>query len=273
MKNEWKLIVCLKDCVKIYSENGQSLLGHIALIVSSQKKKEADKNGVVHYFSSATKIEFNSRELIGVCNSLGEVVFIEQIKDNFLSWSVLLSSLAAKPTVIIYCQTDNYLCVANIEGKLCLYSIKDAKKIELAKEIDINNKKTPITCIGLLERKKIKLSDSNILITGDFIGKIMMFNLKNFENIVEINSHTRLITSLDTKLEPTMEILTGSEDSFLNYWKIEEDEKDGFTVSLKVSFRIADQIIVGAKYLKNSIESVISIYDSNEITVLKYEKN
>lgn len=263
-------MVCLRDCVKIYSENGQVLYFHQLLSIPAAKKKECEKNGVFHYFCAATKLSFNGQELICVCNSLGDLIFIEENSkktNNFLSNTVFHGNLTPIPTQMINCGPENKLFVANVEGKFGVFHVKDLKKLEFSKEIDTQNRKTPITGINLLKKERF------FVVTADFIGKIKVFDMKTFEILMDISSHARLITSLDTKSEPFMEILTSSEDSFLNFWKLELDEENNLKISLKVSFRVADQIIIGAQYLKNSGESAISIYDSNEITVLKYEKN
>ena len=269
----WRLVVCLKDCVKIYSEDGQSLLGHILLNLTDNKRKEAEKNGITHYFASATRFEYNSKDYIAVANTLGEIIIIDEIKENsYNNTKISLASHALWPTGIIYSAMDNMLILSGIEGKCSVFQIKDLKKFDFIKEIEVINKKVPITGLNIIERKKLNAKWDNLLITGDFLGKIKIFAIGGFDLLMEINSHARIITSIDTRMDPSLEILTGSEDSFLNYWKIEEDDDKNIKVVLKVSFRIADQIIVGAKYLKNSTESLISIYDSNEITVLKYEK-
>lgn len=268
LKGAWKLVVLLRECVKIYSENGQNLLGHIDLNIPNNKKKEIEKNGIVHYFAACAKVAFNNKELLAVCNTLNEILFIEEGNNgNYVSWVCSHGVLGANPCQIIYSQSENLLILANIEGKLTVNSIKDEKKLNFIKEVDANTKKTPITGLNIMQGKT-----RHYLVSGDFLGKIKLWDLKNMDILLEINSHARIITSLDVRNEPC-EILTGSEDSFLNFWKIEEDEKGDVKVSLKVSFRIADQIIVGAKYLKNGGEAVVSIYDSNEITLLKYEKN
>ncbi len=36
----------------------------------------------------------------------------------------------------------------------------------------------------------------DMLVTGDFTGKIKCFNIDNYENTIEINAHVRTITSL-----------------------------------------------------------------------------
>ena len=222
--------------MKIYSENGQILLGYIALNFSVAKKKEAEKLGIIHYFASSTKVLFNSKEFIAVCSTFSEITFIEEVKDSFNSSTVSLVNSMGLPTEIAFSSADNYLIIGNNEGKAFVFLIKDIKKLELVKEIDTNTKKTPITAVEVLERKKIKSSENtNLLITGDFLGKVKIFDLKNFEILMEINSHARLITSLDVKMEPFMEILTGSEDSFLNYWKLEEEDKGLKGLEVRIS--------------------------------------
>lgn len=263
-------MVCLRDCVKIYSENGQTLYFHHLLAIPAGKKKELDKNGVFHYFCAATKLVFNGIELICVCNSLGDLIFLEENSkkpNTFSANTVFRGNLCAIPTQMVHCGPEYKLFVANVEGKFSVFHVKDLKKPDFFKEIDTQSHKTPLTGINLLKKERF------FVVTADFIGKIKVFDSKSLEILLEISSHARIITSLDTKSEVFMEILSSSEDSFLNFWRLELDEDNCLKISLKVSFRVADQIIIGAKYLKNSSESAISIYDSNEITVLKYEKN
>lgn len=256
----------LKDCLKIYSENGQSLLGHVDIVIPIAKKKEAEKQGMVHYFAAVTKISFNNREFLGVCNSFNEINFVqENDKGAFVNWSVSHGMLGAVPCQMVYSELENLLVLANIEGKININTIKDEKKLNFIKEFDSGTRKTPLTALETMKGK-----NKVYLVSGDCLGKIKLWDLKDSELLLEINSHSRIITTLDVRGD---EILTGSEDSFLNFWKIEEDEKATIKVSLKVSFRIADQIIVGAKYLKKAGEVVMSIYDSNEITLLNYQKN
>lgn len=71
-----------------------------------------------------------------------------------------------------------------------------------------------------MNRKKHKPNLNNILVCGDFIGRIMLYDLTEYTQLALINAHIKLITSLDCDGEQG-EIISGSEDTYLNFWKIE----------------------------------------------------
>ena len=70
---------------------------------------------------------------------------------------------------------------------------------------------------------------------GNFIGRITIYDLKNYVMVGKINSHLKMITCIDCNWKFN-EIISGSEDTFLNFWKIDEKNE----ITLKVSYRLAD---------------------------------
>lgn len=118
----------------------------------------------------------------------------------------------------------------------------------------------------ILYRKSSSNSKLNdILVCGDFSGKITLFELPEFKLLMEMNSHLKLVTCLSCNKNST-EIVTGSEDTFLNFWKLDENND----MSLKVSYRLADQIIMGVSHVRQDMDTIyVSCLDCYEFTVLK----
>jgi len=58
-------------------------------------------------------------------------------------------------------------------------------------------------------------------VTGDFFGKIKIYETQTFTLALEINSHARMVNSLDCDLK-NLEVISGSEDTYLNYWMLSE---------------------------------------------------
>jgi hypothetical protein len=60
-----------------------------------------------------------------------------------------------------------------------------------------------------------------------------------------------------------MEFISGSEDTYYNYWKIDQSPK--ININLKVSFRIADFMIVGARFLEGSNQTIVTLNESSTL--------
>lgn len=71
----------------------------------------------------------------------------------------------------------------------------------------------------VLERKMTNPNISNILVCGDYLGCISLYDLNEYYLLTKINSHVRLISSIDCN-HSTQEILSASEDSYVNVWSI-----------------------------------------------------
>lgn len=260
-------MVCTNTVAMIYSEDGKRLLFHMKLPEGNKANLEE-----TNFFKGVCSIINGERNFIAIGNSRGEIKIIENVKENqfvvtesLLSKDVPISQLASVAT-------DHFLISGDIQGGIGVYLANEASVFKLVKELDIFSKKSPINCMATLDMKSVSSAyKHNYLCCGDFFGKIKIYNLTFFTLLAEISSHSRMVTSLDVKLN-TFEIVSGSDDTFLNFWKLEEEGDGELKVSLKVSFRIADQMIVGAQYLRGRDECVISIYDSQEITLLKYDK-
>lgn len=55
------------------------------------------------------------------------------------------------------------------------------------------------------------------MVTGDFLGKIKIYHASTLNQIVCLNSHVKMITTLTTS-PLTGDIISGSEDTYLNFW-------------------------------------------------------
>jgi WD40 repeat protein len=251
----------------VYSEDGKRLLFHMKLNEGSKLNLEE-----TNFFKGVCSFSSGDRDFIAVGNSKGEVKIIENVKENQFVQTETIGSKDIPISQVVSVNSDNLLITGDIQGGICVYSAAEPKACKLLKELDIYSKKSPINSMVSMDMKSVSsIYKNNYLCCGDFLGKLKIFNLTNFNLLAEISSHSRMVTTLDVKLN-TFEIVSGSDDTFLNFWKLEEEGDGELKVSLKVSFRIADQMIVGAQYLRGRDECMISIYDSQEITVLKYEK-
>lgn len=269
----WRLVVCLNNCFKIYSEDGHNLITHLKLTIPSNRKKQIDSSEIIHYFSAISSLNFENLDYLVITNTLGEIFLAENPKENI--FNIFLAHHLKNLTIPIsdIISFEKNLILSDNIGKLSIFNILNPKTIVLKKERDSQSENTPITNILILTLKNSR----NFIVTGDFLGRIKLFHLEDLELILELNSHTRVITSLDLKKDSkntAPEIMSCSEDGYLNIWKIEEkDEKQVVSADLKISFRIADQMIVGGKFMGNKGGSAISIYDSNEISIINYEKS
>lgn len=113
------------------------------------------------------------------------------------------------------------------------------------KKIQSSTHKLPINSMAVLERKLYNSNISNILACGDYSGCISLYDLNEYCLVTRINSHARIITAIDCN-HKTGEILSGSEDSYVNVWKISSNENE---VSLSFSLSIHDMCIVGTNFI------------------------
>mmetsp|Transcript_18402 Transcript_18402/g.1621 ORF Transcript_18402/g.1621 Transcript_18402/m.1621 type:complete len:91 (+) Transcript_18402:492-764(+) len=90
--------------------------------------------------------------------------------------------------------------------------------------------------MDIIERKVYNPEISNLLVCGDFNGKVVIYCLTDYYKVVSINSHIRMVTTLHCNSN-RREIVTGSEDTYLNFWKISDKDND---INLQVSYRLAD---------------------------------
>lgn len=85
------------------------------------------------------------------------------------------------------------------------------------KKIETNYPNCPITCLSIMNRKLNSPNKSNLLIVGNYIGKIDIYNLNEYNKVASINSHLKMITALDSNSNYN-QIVSGSEDTYLNVW-------------------------------------------------------
>lgn len=271
LKGIWYLVVCYTDCCKIFSEDGQTLFFHFKLNIPSNKKKLVSE--YTNYFTGICLVDFKKNQYIAVGTSFGEIYFFDNVKEKIFNSFLGTSLKLSIPFVeIANMASDNTLIISDIEGNLLILLINEIKNLVLQKEIDTKSQKTPITNLCLIDNKFKGIFANNLIIIGDYLGMIKIYETTGYNLLMEISAHARLITCLDLKENP-FEIISGSEDGYLNFWKIEFDENNDFLMkgTLKVSFRIADQMIMGIKSL-GTAGTAISIYDSFDISIINYEK-
>lgn len=93
------------------------------------------------------------------------------------------------------------------------------KDIIYIKKITCDTYRSPVNSMCVLERKYQNQNLSNILVCGDYLGKISLYDLNEYCLLTTINSHARIITSIDCN-HSTGEILSASEDSYVNVWSL-----------------------------------------------------
>lgn len=118
------------------------------------------------------------------------------------------------------------------------------KDLAYIKKLHSNTNGTPINSMAVLERKKISPNHTNLLVCGDSLGQIIIYDLNEYCLITTINSHARMITQIDCN-HVNSEILSCSEDSYINVWKAPPGSKD---ISLSFSLSINDLCIVGSAF-------------------------
>jgi len=92
-------------------------------------------------------------------------------------------------------------------------------------------------------------TDSSLLITGCYLGKIKIFNYRTMKMIIQINSHCKMVNSLDIDQKNKI-LVSGSEDTYLNVWQLHFKDSKLEKTSLKGSYHLDDQKIVGTRIIK-----------------------
>lgn len=93
-------------------------------------------------------------------------------------------------------------------------------KIIFSKEIDIQNNRTAILCCKILNRK----NQNNVIIVGDFIGRVTLIDSKSYLIFSTINCHIKPIMGMDINNNKE-HFITVSEDTYVNIWKINQENE------------------------------------------------
>lgn len=260
-EGSWKLVLTFNNGCKIWSEDGKRLLTFMK--VSDNHSKFFKDSSVQNYFQGVTSIKANNeKEYICAGNSLGEVYFFEANKESLYSNNI---GITLKNEAIIStlgsASNFNLLFVGDTQGFVYIYQVETAKESKFMKTIDLNNLNNPITSMAVYET-----SSNCYLFTGDILGKIRVHDALSYNLMIEIAAHFRAVTSLDISVKLNR-LITTSEDTFLNVWKVNAD--NGLTLTLAKSYNSNDKMILGGRILlKDKFNVVITQYDCHEISVL-----
>ena len=231
--------------------------------MSEKDQKYYKDTTVQHYFSGiASVLTKDDKEIICVGNSLGDVYFVDNVKESTFSHNIGFSLKNGAPiSHLTSSKTNKQLYISDTQGFLYVYQIDSAKSATLVKTIDLNNQNNPATSMCVYETGSVCY-----LFVGDLLGKIRVFDVANFNLIVDIGAHFRAVTSLDINIKLNRFIST-SEDTYLNVWKV--NAESGLNLVLMKSYNSDDKMIVGGKILeKPKFNVMVAQYECDEISVL-----
>jgi len=261
LQEQWKLVLTFNNGYKVYSEDGKRLLTFIKI---AEKDSKFYKDGSVqNYFQGITSVVSKSgKGVICVGNSLGEVYFVDNVKEETFSSNVGVSLKSGCPiTFLESSNVNNLLFVGDAQGTFHIYEVESAQSGKLLKSIDLNNHNNPITSMCVYENGTVCY-----LFVGDMLGKIRVYDIMTSHMIIEIAAHFRAVTSLSVNLKLNRFIST-SEDTYLNVWKV--NVENGLNLVLMKSYNSDDKMIMGGRILdKPKFNVMIAQYECDEISVL-----
>lgn len=265
-KNQWRLVITLYNGCRVYSENGSRLLTYIE--VPESNTKFYGESGFDNYFMGITSITMKKgNEAICVGNSLGEVHFIENSKENYFSNAVAVK-IKGETAVTSLASSKAYslLFVGDALGHVHMFQFETLKDYKLLKTIDLENGSNPVNAMAMLEKSDASVDP--LLVTADFVGRLKIFNVLTYSCLVEVNAHARTITALDTSSEE-LAVLSASEDTYLHVWKLSVEKNQKTKLNLVESYNCDDQMIMGAVISSTKPFDVAFLaYDSETIRVL-----
>jgi len=260
-QEQWKLVLTFNNGIKVYNEDGKRLLVFVKVPEKDQKFYK-DPN-VQNYFQGITSaLTKDGKELICVGNSLGEIYFIENVKESIYTNSVGFSlKNGAAISHLASSNAHNLVFIADNQGFLYIYSLESAQTGNLIQTIDLNNLNNPVTSMCVYET-----SSACYLFIGDLLGKIRVYDVLTFTLVIDIAAHFRAVSSLKINQKLNRFIST-SEDTYLNVWKVSVD--NGLSLVLMKSYNSDDKMIMGGAILeKPKFNVMISQYECDEISVL-----
>lgn len=260
-QGQWKLVLTFNNGIKVYSEDGKRLLTFVKIPEKDQKFNK-DPN-VQNYFQGITSaLTKDGKEVICVGNSLGEVLFIENVKESTYTNSVGFSlKNGAAVSHLASSNIHNLIFISDSQGFVYIYSLESIQAGKFIKTIDLNNLHNPITSMCVYET-----GSSCYLFIGDMLGKIRVYDVLTFNLVIDIAAHFRAVSSLSINQKLNRFIST-SEDTYLNVWKVNLD--NGLNLVLMKSYNSDDKMIMGGAVLeKPKFNVMISQYECDEISVL-----
>lgn len=145
---------------------------------------------------------------------------------------------------------------ADDSGSIYCYIMTDAKTI-------VNISQTPSEGVACT---CVKLGEGNLLIGGYMTGHIKLFDASSAQTLAIINAHARILTSLDVVCTPrTCYIVSGSEDTFVRVWKVDNHESDGMQIEQAFSESLQLQPC-GVRFCDDEARSfAASCYDARHL--------
>lgn len=195
---------------------------------------------------------------ICVGSSLGEVLMIAPHKSSFQlvkkhhDHRAAITSLHHNPRN----QQVNFAS-ADDSGSIYCYDMTDAKTIVNVSQTPPEG--VPCTCV--------KLGEGNLLIGGYMTGYIKLYDALSARTLALVNAHARILTSLDlVSLSPHLHyVVSGSEDTFVRVWKVDNHENNGMQIEQVFSESLEVQPC-GLRFCDERAQSfVASCYDTRHL--------
>ncbi|CAD8199547.1 unnamed protein product [Paramecium pentaurelia] len=237
------LIVTTMNGYYLYSENGQQ----------QYHKLRNQLGDISQFFISATLIIPENQQSFYAIGFENKIIFIDQKTPKQEFFGVNLKNI--QPT----CLTSyyQYLIYGDSKGYIHYNKCLAIQQVTETKSLDLQSKDTTILSVQILEKKDSQ--PKIFIIVADFIGRLTVVDLMNWEILSIINSHIKPITSLAINQQKEY-FISGSDDTFFNIWKLNQNLQP----QLIQSHHLDDTIIVG---ITNDI--FVAAYDQQELLYIE----
>ncbi|CAF1064745.1 unnamed protein product [Adineta steineri] len=149
---------------------------------------------------------------------------------------------------------NEYLVSSDTSGMILIWNIGTMSQINQIEPLDNSG----ITSLAMW---------NNCLIAGYAHGMLRIFDIENVQMIGSITAHARCINAIDCNEEGL--IASVSDDCYVRIWKLSGDAED-LQISHECNHHIENNPLVGVKFMNlNHADIAVSVYDSNEIIVLR----
>ncbi|CAK95212.1 unnamed protein product (macronuclear) [Paramecium tetraurelia] len=237
------LIVTTMNGYYIYSENGQQ----------QHHKLRNQLGDISQYFIGATLINPENQKPFYAIGFENKIIFVDQKTPKQEFFGVNLKNI--QPT----CLTSyyQYLIYGDSKGYIHQNKCLAIQQVTETKSLNLQTKDTTILSISVLEKKDTETKV--LVIVGDFIGRLTVVDLMNWEILCVINSHIKPVTTLAIN-QQREQFLSGSDDTFINIWKLNQNLQP----QLIQSHHLDDTIIVGI-----TSDIFVAAYDQHELIYIE----
>ncbi|CAD8101866.1 unnamed protein product [Paramecium sonneborni] len=237
------LIVTTMNGYYLYSENGQQ----------QHHKLRNQLGDISQYFISATLVIPENQKPFYAIGFENKIIFIDQKTPKQEFFGINLKNI--QPTCLAnYYQ---YLIFGDTKGYIHQNKCLTNSQVTETKSLNLKTKDTAILSLQVMEKKDQE--PKQLIIVSDFIGRLSIVDLIKWEILSIINSHIKPITALAINQQLEY-FLSGSEDTFINIWKLNQNLQP----QLVQSHHLDDSIIVG---ITNDI--FIAAYDQHELIYIE----